>query len=211
MRKHATMAIGALAVLIAGGCVWPRGESPSVHTFHLTLEQGAITRGEQSSTSPVLAIHPPQPAPGFASLQMVYLTRPYELEAYAVHQWADSPARLLAPLLVQALSEAGGWRAVVPAEGAGRADYRLDLDDVAVQQEFFQPPSHVRMRLRAQLVDLKDHRLIGAHAFEVVVPAPSEDAYGGVQAANRAATRLLEQVGDWLRVCVRQGAACNRP
>jgi cholesterol transport system auxiliary component len=56
----------------------------------------------------------------------------------------------------------------------------------------------VRVALRAQLIDHRRQKVIGTRSFEIFEPAPSEDAYGGVIAANRAATRLLDELAQWV-------------
>jgi cholesterol transport system auxiliary component len=141
---------------------------------------------------------------------MAYLKRRYEVEYYATSQWADTPARLFAPLLVQALSRSGVWRAVIPLPGAVRGDYRLDSYGFAVRQEFLQQPSRVRVTARMQLVELRGSGVVGDRSFEVVEDAPSEDAYGGVLAANRAAAAMLAQVVSWAEGCMRRPPACDR-
>jgi cholesterol transport system auxiliary component len=141
---------------------------------------------------------------------MVYFKRLYELEHYAMNQWADTPARMFAPLLIQALGQTGAWRAVIPLPGSVRGDYRLDSQGFALQQEFLQQPSRVRVMIRTHLIDLKESRVVGTRAFEAVENAPSEDAYGGVLAANRAIATLLDHVAAWLQECVRHSPECDR-
>jgi cholesterol transport system auxiliary component len=63
--------------------------------------------------------------------------------------------------------------------------------------------------VRAQLVDLKESTILSARAFEVVENAASENPYGGVQAANRAVSALLDQMGLWLRQCVQHSPECS--
>jgi len=141
---------------------------------------------------------------------MVYFKRAYELEHYAMNQWADTPARMFTPLLVQALGQTGAWRAVVPLPGSVRGDYRLDSHGFALQQEFLQQPSRVRVTVRTQLVDLKESKVVGTRAFEATEEAPSEDAYGGVLAANRAIATMLDRIASWLQECVRHSPECGR-
>jgi cholesterol transport system auxiliary component len=105
---------------------------------------------------------------------------------------------MLAPLLIQAVERAGSWGAVVQMPSTVRGDYRLDVEHLALQQEFFQQPSQVRLTLRAQLIELQKQCVLGLRKFEVLEDAPSENAYGGVLAANLAVTRLLKQMTDWL-------------
>ena len=60
-------------------------------------------------------------------------------------------------------------------------------------------PSQMRITLRAQLVSLQDNRVLATQLFDVRETAASEDAYGGVQAANSATARLLLQLADFCK------------
>jgi cholesterol transport system auxiliary component len=87
--------------------------------------------------------------------------RPYEVNYYATNVWVDTPPRMLAPLLLQSLERMSLWRVVVPMPTAARGDYRLDISGLVVQQEFLQRPSGTRIRLRAQLTETKEQRIMG--------------------------------------------------
>jgi cholesterol transport system auxiliary component len=41
-------------------------------------------------------------------------------------------------------------------------------------------------------------------------PAPTQDAYGGVIAANRAVAALLEDIASWLNTCLQRSQICSR-
>ena len=199
-----------LLSLTVTGCLPSRPESPPIHIYRLSLDR---ERGEASSSNSqeaVLLVSVPLAEPGYETTGMVYLKRPYELEQYAVNQWADQPARMFASLLVQAMSRAGSWRAVVPLPASVRGDFRLDSYGFALQQEFTQTPSLVRAMVRVQLLNLKESSVVGTRSFEAVESAPSEDAYGGVVAANRAIARLLDDMAVWLKECTQRSLECRR-
>lgn len=198
----------ALLVVATAGCLAPRTESLPIHTYQLSIETRSADPRPPDLNRPVLLISLPQAEPGFETSRMVYLKRPYELEHYAVNQWADTPARMFMSLLIQALDRAGMWRAVLPLPGSVRGDYRLDSQGLALRQEFLQQPSRVKVAVRTQLVDVKEARVVGTRTFEAVESAPSEDAYGGVQAANRAIAALLDEIASWLQECVRRSPEC---
>ena len=197
-------------VLTTSGCFSPRGDALPVHTFQLSVEGGSDEGLPVPVDGPVLLVSLPLAEPGFETQRMVYVTRQFELEYYATNQWAESPARLFSPLLVQTAGRTGDWRTVVALPSSLRGDYRLDVAGFAVQQEFLQRPSRVRITLRSQLVDLKESRVVSTKTFEAEEPAPSEDAYGGVLAANRAVTAILAQVTSWLHRCARHAPECHR-
>ncbi len=199
-----------LLALVTGGCVSLRGGSEAIHTYQLSLEAGQREVQTVDANSPVVQLSPPQAEPGFETPRMVYLKRPYELEYFAANQWADTPAQMVTPLLVQRLRQSGTWRDVVLLPSLVPGDYRLDVYGFALQQEFLEQPSRVRVTGLVQLVDLKQSTIVGVQRFETMEPAQSENAYGGVIAANRAVALLLDQITDWLRECVRHSAACRR-
>ena len=111
--------------------------------------------------------------------------------------------------MVQALNQNDAWRAVIPLPSSVRGDFRLDTHGFLLQQEFLQQPSRVRVMVRAQLVDLRESTILSARTFEVVENASSENAYGGVVAANRALAAMLDQVASWIRECVQHSPGCR--
>jgi cholesterol transport system auxiliary component len=199
-----------LLALTAAGCLSHRGDSAEVHTYQLSLDGWPSEARPGKPDGPVLLVSQPQAEPGFETQRMVYVKRPYELEYYALNQWADTPVRMFTPLMVQALNQNDPWRAVIALPSSIRGDYRLDTHGFLLQQEFLQQPSRVRVMVRTQLVDLKESTILSTRAFEVVENTTSENPYGGVQAANRAVAGLLDQIGSWLRQCVQHGSECPR-
>lgn len=144
-----------------------------------------------------LVVSQPRAWPGFDTARMAYVRQAHTLDYFAKGQWADTPARMLAPLLVQALEHARGIRAVVQAPSAVAGDLRLDTEIVRLQQEFTTHPSRARFTLRAQLVDLANKRIVKTQVFDVIEQAPSDDPYGGVIAANRATKRVLAELVEF--------------
>ena len=145
----------------------------------------------------VVEVAQPRAWPGFGTAQMAYVRRPYELDYYAASRWADTPARMLQPLLARALEQTGSFRSVIRAPGIVPADVRLDTEIVRLEQDFTVQPSRVELTLRAQLVDVRERRVIATKVFNEVENAPHENADGGVVAANEALQRLLGQVADF--------------
>lgn len=207
MRHHshaiaAALVPFALAAAISACVYTPVREAESLHTYQLSLADGANTaEAKPKKPTAMLLVNLPQAQAGFDSSRIVYMMQPHEMRHFTTSQWADALPQMLAPLIVQALDRSGVWKAVVQMPTTVRGDYRLDTEHVALQQEFFQRPSRVRLSLRAQLIELREHRVLGTREFESVEEASSDDAYGGVMAANRAASALLGHVAEWLAGC----------
>lgn len=189
--------VGAWFAFTVSGCVTPPAASEPARTYRLGIDQSFETR-PSSPEAPILLVAMPQAEPGYDTTKMVYVKRPYEIEYYAVNQWAEQPTRMFGSLLIQCLGATGQWRAVVPWPSAIHGDVRLDSYGFAIQQEFTPDLSVVRVRVRTQLVDVKESKILETRSFERVEQAPTRDAYGGVVAANRAVAALLDDITSWL-------------
>ncbi|MCP9439762.1 MAG: ABC-type transport auxiliary lipoprotein family protein [Nitrospira sp.] len=203
-------AIGcAWLVLVLSGCVMPQTASEPARTYRLSLDQSREAR-RSAADAPILLVGTPQAEPGYDTTKMAYVKRAYEIEYYAVNQWTEQPTRMFGSLLIQSLEATGLWRAVVPWPSAIHGDLRLDSYGFAIQQEFTQDPSVVRVKVRTQLVDVKESKVLGTRSFERVEPAPTQDAYGGVVAANRATAAMLDDIASWLNTCLQRLQTCGR-
>lgn len=193
-------AMFCLTVLAA--CGLSRGTYEPLRSYVLEIEEGGEALEIDKSRPlnlPTLLVSLPQPAPGFESKRMAYEQVPYELRSFATSQWVDSPARMLAPLITTTLETGKEWGSVIQLPSVIPGDYRLDISQVALVQEFTQQSSRIRLTLRAQLVTVNDPRVIGTRSFEFREEAPSEDAYGGVQAAHKAVRGFLVELKQWLQ------------
>ena len=209
LRRVMTWLGLVMMALAATACVLPRSEDNSVRTFVLMREgvdRETVPHGAPTGAQGVLVVGVPQAAAGFEQPRMAYLRRPSEVSYYATHVWVDTPSRMVMPLLVRSLETTGLWRVVVPMPTGVRGDYQLDLSGLLVQQEFLQQPSRSRVQVRAHLMDVKAQRVLGARNFESLEAAPTEDAYGGVLAANRAVTTVLAAMNEWITSCLRRTA-----
>ena len=185
----------ALLALTLAGCTLlspPGAAPPSL----FTLSPGLESVPPRDLAAQTIEIAPPGARPGLDGSRMAYVTRPYEIQYFSRHQWVEPPARLLAPLLREALERDGRFQAAQSGESVAPA-LRLETEIVALQQEFSAHPSQVRFTLRARLIDGLERRVLATAKFEAVEPSPSEDPYGGVIAANRSVARVLDEVAKW--------------
>ncbi len=191
-----------LMLVLAGGCnaLLPK-PAPIAPPAHYSLDgapapvpdsrSGASTR---PAAAPTLLIDAPRAAAGFDSRRIVYTREPHRLEAFAHSEWIDTPARMLAPLIVAAVDTGGAFRVVVPASAAAAGDLRLDTEIVRLQHEFGGVPSRVRFTLRATLVDLTTRRVLAWRQFDQTAASATEDPQGGVTAANRVVRSVLDEL-----------------
>jgi cholesterol transport system auxiliary component len=183
------------------GCTLGPVEQNAPHTFLLNPDVAVKTMSSNPKRPDplILLVSQPRALAGFETARMAYLLRPHEVSYYAFNQWADTPARMFAVLLTHTMERTGLWHAVVQAPSGVKADYRLDCDNLVLEQQFISQPGQVRVAMRALLIDNKRQNVLGTRNFEFFEVTPSEDAYGGVLAANRAAAEVLEQIAEWVR------------
>jgi cholesterol transport system auxiliary component len=115
---------------------------------------------------------------------------------------------MLQGLLVAAMARSGVFSAVSPASGTAGGDIRLDTEIVRLQHEFLSQPSQVRFTLRATLVDDRSRRVLAWREFDTVIPAASDDPYGGIAAAGEAVQTTLQQLAMFSRTAL---AGWTRP
>jgi len=184
----------ALAMTLLGGCSSLLPPAPPPDNLYL-LEANLLSIPARSAPPSkrdlVLAVSMPRARAGFDTAQMVWVRQEHGLEVYSRNRWADTPARMLAPLLAQAVERSGAFHAVVQMPSAVSAVLRLDTELIRLQQDFSVRPSRVQFTLSAQLIDIGTRRVIASAEFDEAENAATEDAYGGVRAANRALERLL--------------------
>lgn len=202
-RRGATCSLLLWTLLLGAGltagCSTLMPKAPPPPAFYALADgtAGVPRPAPASASRPVgrtLSVSPPTAAPGFDSPRMVYLRQPHQLAHYAQSEWVDTPAHMLAPLVVAALVDSGAFAAVVPGPSGAAADLRLDLALLRLQHDFTGQRSHVRLTLRATLVDTATRRVREQRTIDEIVDAPREDAYGGVLAANLAVARALARL-----------------
>ncbi len=195
LRIAGFMLAGALAACALG----PSERSdPRSYFLNPTISWENPHGFAKRSANGALLVTQPKAQAGFDTARMAYLLRPYEVSYYGYNQWADTPARMLQRIMVENFDRTGLWSAVLQTPGAVPAEYRLDCDNLVLEQQFFSRPSRVRLALRAQLVETKTRSVLATRYFEFFEPAPSDDPYGGVIAANQATAKLVKEMSEWL-------------
>jgi cholesterol transport system auxiliary component len=190
MRPHLAL-LAAAAVLAA--CTPLKLPQPESQSTFLLDAQPSVTQ-QPARHDLALAVGETRAWPGFDGSAMAYTKRTNEIEFFARNRWAEPPARMITPLVAQALERSGAFRAVLRTRSPAAADLRLETDLERLLQDFRSQPSRIELALHAQLIDLRNGRVLATQDFALTENAPSDDPYGGVIAANRALARLLGEL-----------------
>lgn len=187
--------ISLIGVVLLAGCIGPQGKQTDTATYLLSAALPAKSAPQKSALT--LLVAPTRAHPGYDTPRMAYVREANRIEYYAYHRWVETPARMLTPLIAQALESGGAFGAVVQSPASVRANLRLDTELVSLLQDFTQQPSRVRLALRAQLVDAGSGAVIATRTFETHANATAEAAPGGAEGANRAAVELMQKLREW--------------
>jgi len=195
MRLAVVRVITGLLVLAGfGGCsVLPKPEPVALDQYVLEYTPNQVATDSVDDV-PVLIITAPRAHGGYDTPRIAYLKQAFSLRYYTRSRWADTPARMLVPLAADAMQATGQFQALYATPGSIAADYRLDTELIRFHQDFTRQPSVMHITLRARLVDLRESRVVGAQQFDIIEPAATEDSYGGVVAANKAVSLLLDEL-----------------
>ena len=173
------------------------GQDQAVVTYTLAWPE-ALPQISLPKAGATLAVSRPTAAPGFDTAQMAYVEQAFRLDYYAYHRWTDTPARMLAPLLVRALQQSGLFRAVVAPPAPVDSELRLDSEVLQLQQVVEGKRSYVQFSLRVDLFDMAQRRLLASQIFEASVDAQEATPYAGAVAANKAVEQVLAELVGFL-------------
>lgn len=196
--KSVKMTLMAFALTLVGcGSLLP-APPPATAFYALdglpVAQQQTANSQAHPTTQATLLVATPRAASGYETQHMMYKRQAHQLAYYAQSEWLATPAKMLTPLMIQAIERSGGFSNVVMAPSHVMADYRLETEIIRLHQAFDRQPSAVQLTVRATLVSNATRKVVAVREFDEVVVANSENAYGGVVAANVAVQNFLEKL-----------------
>jgi cholesterol transport system auxiliary component len=189
--------LAAAFFLVSGCSVLPKPEPESTNLYLLEYKPARPGGQETPKDAPVVMVTVPRAYGGYDTPRIAYMQEDYSLRYYTRSRWADTPGRMLAPLLASALQATGQFQALYTTPGSVSADMRLETELIRLYQDFRTHPSEVRITLRAQFIDLTNGRVIATWMVDRSAVAGSDDAYGGVVAANRLVGEVLDELAQF--------------
>lgn len=192
-RSLMLIAAGCLLLNLQACTVLPAGPKDSPAAY--MLNQALQTPVKLNPQGPSLSVSVPIANVATDGPQMRYQRVPYQLETFTQSRWMEAPARMLLPLLVNTLESSGAFSAVLGADTAPFGGvYRLDTELLHFKQDFLVKPSAMHIALRAQLYDMAQHQLVASTVLEYRQAAATNDAEGGVRAANEILPKILQDL-----------------
>lgn len=190
---------GVMLGVLLGGCVnfGDRSNTPAVVYYVLDDTATPAAAVPLRADAPTLLVLDTVAGSFYDTDQMVFSRSAGTRGQYQLARWTERPGKRFADLMRARLDRLGNYQ-VAAAGGYVRGDLLLDTELAEFYHDAASNPGQVRLVLRAELVDLKQRRLLGRRVFEQQVPLASYDAVGAAAASNTAASRVLDELTAWL-------------
>jgi len=196
MTKRLSLLVLALALT---GCVnfGEQPNAPAVVYFVLSDTTPAATAVPVRAGAPTLLVLDTTTGSFYDTDQLIFSRSAGTRGQYQFARWTERPGKRFADLMRTRLDRQGAWH-VSAAGGYVRGDLLLDTELVEFYHDAASEPGQVRLALRAELVDLKQRKLLGRHVFEQEVALARYDAAGAAEASSLAVSRALDELTAWL-------------
>lgn len=188
----------ALASLLTGCInVGDRTATPAVVFYVLNDPAPPAMALPVRADAPTLLVLDTATGSFYDTEQLIFSNSPGTRGQYQFARWTERPGKRFAELMRVRLDRQGAWH-VSTAGGYVRGDLMLDTELIEFYHDAVSQPGQVRLVLRAELVDLKQRKLLGRRVFEQQVALATYDAAGAAQASSQAASQALDELTAWL-------------
>jgi cholesterol transport system auxiliary component len=195
-RTAASVLGAVLAFGLVPGCALM--SAAPVETRKEVLNKVPVDVPRRASRGAVLLVLPPHTRPIYDTTQMAYTTQPYEIAFFSQHEWAETPAQMLQPLLQRTLQNTQFFSAVLAPPYAGRYSYALRTEIRELIADFTSDPAALAVSLRFQLSDGAAGRIVAVKEISIREPMQKKTPYAGVVAANEAIAKALLQLATFV-------------
>ena len=113
-----------------------------------------------------------------------YSTKPYLFEEYAQNRWINLPSNMIYNQLTDSFITSNIFENVVLKDKKIEHEYSLKTEVIKLYQTFEEDKSYAVLKLKFDLV--KDEKIVKSFNFDKKVLCKSNNAYGLVQATNKA-------------------------
>ncbi len=194
MRPISVILIIIVSLLTTACSLLAPVSTPNTHTY--VLNSSAIVMPHRRNHGVLLVTVENSNSP-YNTTQMAYVLHPHQIAYFVLNQWADTPAHMLQPLIIQTMQRTRAFDAVVSSSYLGQYDERLTVQIGELYQDMtvgHTPTLHFSMR--AVLSNVSTGRVIAARAYAIVIPMRARAPYAGVVAANEACEQLLQEMSE---------------
>jgi ABC-type uncharacterized transport system auxiliary subunit len=185
----------ARAALAAAAIVSACSLTPvQVEVRTAVLEQLPAQVAQGTAHAATLLVLVPDAVASYDTTRIAYATAPHEVAYYAHVEWAERPARMMRPLLVQAMRATHAFAAVESPPYLEPFRYALRTEIRELRMDFAAAPPAARLVLHARLADADSGRTLLDRDVAVAEPIAARTPEAAITAANTAVAKALAQL-----------------
>lgn len=189
-----------LSLLCSTGCSPVKLQNINQYRIEAVSSKQLTTRPSNAT----LMVSTMKAASGYDDKTMMYVAKPYQLEAFSKNEWVAPPAAMLNIALVESLQNSGYFRAVVMPPYSEYTRYRLNATLLELKQSFLKVPSEVTLILKVELLDLTKGAVLSSRRFVIKRKTSADTPYGGVIATNEATKAMMEKIAQFVVKVIRR-------
>lgn len=176
------------AALLAAGCSFTPVE---VEVRQALIDQVPAQVAQGTQRRGTLVVLVPETAAPYDTTRIAYATAPHEIGYYAHIEWAQSPARMLQPLIARTMRATHAFAAVEIPPYLDRYRYTLHTEIRELRLDFGAAPPVARLALHARLADEGSRRTLIDRDVTAEAPIAARTPEAGIAAANAATAKAL--------------------
>lgn len=199
--------LGALISLQLVGCSFLTPAAEPTLLYTLQREDCASQVSGSEGNKPVILVRTTDAPSIVDSSRILFSRNPGVMGAYQFATWSESPTRRITSLILEKLE--CGLPEVLPVRGTSTIEARFALSTELTDyyHDIRSEPGAVRIRMRAELIDLSSRTLVAAKVFDENIEAPEFNADGAVQAFTVGVHKLNSELLDWLKENIFQNSS----
>jgi cholesterol transport system auxiliary component len=140
----------------------------------------------------------PETEPMYATTQMAYTTRAYQIAYFRQNEWAETPSQMIQPLIVTTLRSTHYFSDVLSPPHFGRHTFALRTEILELKQDFTSEPAMLQLTMRFYLSREVTNQIISTKELSVREPMRERNPYAGVAAANEAIEKVLRELARFI-------------
>lgn len=190
------LALNTLCVVLISGCTL---FSPiKMDTAKNVLDNVPLELPSEKTQSATLLVLVPEATPVYATTRMAYTTQAYQVAYFSQNEWAETPARMIQPLIVTALSNTHYFSEVLSSPHFGRHTFVLRSEILELKQDFTSDPAMLQLGIRFHLSREATNQVIATKELSVQEPMRERNPHAGVVAANEAMAKVLRELASFI-------------
>jgi cholesterol transport system auxiliary component len=188
----ATTVVAMTSLAGCGSLFAPSPPAPHFYTLDTMAPRAPAPPAAIAATAAVVIVAVPRAEAGFDTDRIVYVLEEHRLQPYADNQWIDTPSKMLAPLISEAMSRTGSFGAVLTAPSRVPGQWELQSDIVRLQLEV--AAARFRFTLHVVLIETQTRTVVLTREFDASAPVSGASPAAAVAAANVVVADVLQQV-----------------